>query len=50
MLISSEELRPRAEACIHVSVEWILEVPVLKRVKSFLESNGFSCPATSPST
>src|SRR4029434_1378056 len=48
VLISSEGLSPRSEPCIHVSVEWIPEVPVLEQVKSFLESNGFSCPSDQP--
>lgn len=48
VLISSEGLRPRAEPCIHVNVGWIPEVPVFKQVKSFLESNGFSCPSDEP--
>ena len=48
VLIATEGLRPRAEPCIHVSVEWIPDVPVLEQVKSFLESNGFSCPSDQP--
>ena len=48
VLIGTEGLRPRAEPCIHVSVEWIPEVIVLGQIKSFLESNGFSCPTDQP--
>jgi peptide/nickel transport system permease protein len=48
VLIESEGLRPRAEPCIHVSVAWIPNVPVLSTVESFLESNGFSCPSDQP--
>jgi peptide/nickel transport system permease protein len=48
VLIESEGLRPRAEPCIHVSVAWIPNVPVLGTVESFLESNGFSCPSDQP--
>ena len=48
VLISSEGLRPRTEPCIHLSVNWIPDVPVLSTVESFLESNGFSCPSDQP--
>ena len=48
VLIGTEGLRPRAEPCIHLSVEWIPEVVVLGQIKSFLESNGFSCPTDEP--
>ena len=48
VLIASEGLRPRAEPCIHLSVSWIPDVPVLRQAESFLESNGFSCPSDRP--
>ena len=48
VLIGTEGLRPRAEPCIHLSVEWIPDVIVLGQIKSFLESNGFSCPTDEP--
>ena len=48
VLISTEGLRPRAEPCIHLSVNWIPDVPVLRTAESFLESNGFSCPSDEP--
>jgi peptide/nickel transport system permease protein len=48
VLIATEGLQPRAEPCIHVSVAWIPDVPVLRTVESFLESNGFSCPSDEP--
>jgi peptide/nickel transport system permease protein len=48
LLGGEAELRPRAEPCIHLSVGWIPEVPVLGQVKSFLEANGFSCPSDQP--
>jgi peptide/nickel transport system permease protein len=48
VLIATEGLRPRAEPCIHVDVNWIPDVPVLSTVESFLESNGFSCPSDEP--
>ncbi len=44
VLIQTQGLRPRAEPCIHVNVDWIPDVPVLSTVEGFLESNGFSCP------
>jgi peptide/nickel transport system permease protein len=48
VLIATEGLRPRAEPCIHVDVNWIPDVPVLSTAESFLESNGFSCPSDEP--
>lgn len=48
VLIATESLRPRAEPCIHLSVNWIPDVPVLNTAESFLESNGFSCPSDEP--
>jgi peptide/nickel transport system permease protein len=48
VLLESQGLRPRAEPCIHVSVGWIPDVPVLSRLESFLEANGFSCPSDEP--
>jgi ABC-type dipeptide/oligopeptide/nickel transport system permease subunit len=36
--------RPRTEPCIHVSANWIPDVPVLRSAEGFLEANGFSCP------
>jgi peptide/nickel transport system permease protein len=48
VLIDSEGLRPRAEPCIHLSVNWIPDVPVLSIAESFLENNGFSCPSDQP--
>jgi peptide/nickel transport system permease protein len=48
VLIATEGLRPRAEPCIHVNVDWIPDVPVLSTVEAFLESNGFSCPPDEP--
>lgn len=36
--------RPRTEPCIHVSANWIPDVPVLRTAESFMEANGFSCP------
>ena len=48
VLIATEGLRPRAEPCIHVNVDWIPDVAVLSTVESFLESNGFSCPSDEP--
>ncbi|MFO7280972.1 MAG: ABC transporter permease [Thermoanaerobacterales bacterium] len=48
VLIATEGLRPRAEPCIHLSVDWIPDVPVLSRAESFLEANGFSCPSDRP--
>jgi peptide/nickel transport system permease protein len=48
VLIESEGLRPRTEPCIHLSVDWIPDVPVLRQVERFLEVNGFSCPSGEP--
>ena len=48
VLIATEGLEPRTEPCIHVSVAWILDVPVLRTVESFLESNGFACLSDEP--
>ncbi len=48
VLLQTEGLRPRSEPCIHVSVGWIPDVPVLNTVESFLGSNGFSCPSEEP--
>jgi peptide/nickel transport system permease protein len=48
VLIETEGLRPRAEPCIHVSLGWIPDVPVLEQVERFGESNGFSCPSDEP--
>jgi peptide/nickel transport system permease protein len=48
VLIETEGLRPRSEPCIHVSVNWIPDVPVLSTFESFLESNGFSCSPDEP--
>ena len=48
VLIESEGLAPRTEPCIHVSVAWIPDLPVLRTVEGFLESNGFSCPSSEP--
>jgi peptide/nickel transport system permease protein len=48
VLIESEGLAPRTEPCIHVSVNWIPDVPVLSTLESFLESNGFSCSPSEP--
>jgi peptide/nickel transport system permease protein len=48
VLIESEGLQPRTEPCIHLSVNWIPDVPVLSTVESFLESNGFSCSPSEP--
>jgi peptide/nickel transport system permease protein len=48
VLIESEGLRPRAEPCIHVSVDWIPNLPAFRQVERFLEVNGFSCPGDEP--
>jgi len=48
VLIETEGLRPRSEPCIHLSVNWIPDVPVLSTLESFLESNGFSCSPSEP--
>ena len=48
VLIESEGLRPRTEPCIHVSMNWIPDVPVLRQVERFLEVNGFSCTGGQP--
>ena len=48
VLIETEGLRPRTEPCIHVSVNWIPNVPVLRTAESFLEANGFSCSSDQP--
>jgi peptide/nickel transport system permease protein len=48
VLIESEGLAPRTEPCIHLSVNWIPDVPVLSTLESFLESNGFSCSPSEP--
>ena len=48
VLIDTEDLRPRAEPCIHVSVNWIPDLPVFRQVERFLEVNGFSCPSDEP--
>jgi peptide/nickel transport system permease protein len=48
VLIATEGLRPRAEPCIHVNVNWIPDVPVFSTAESFLENNGFSCPSDRP--
>jgi peptide/nickel transport system permease protein len=48
VLLDTEGLRPRSEPCVHVSVDWIPDVPVLRTAESFLESNGFSCPSDEP--
>ncbi|HEY8524116.1 MAG TPA: ABC transporter permease [Acidimicrobiales bacterium] len=48
VLIESEGLRPRAEPCIHVNVDWIPNVPVLEQLENFLHANGFSCPSSEP--
>ncbi|HEY3139482.1 MAG TPA: ABC transporter permease [Acidimicrobiales bacterium] len=48
VLIESEGLRPRTEPCIHLSVNWIPDVPVLRQVERFLEVNGFSCSGSQP--
>jgi peptide/nickel transport system permease protein len=48
VLLESQGLRPRAEPCIHVSVNWIPDVPVFSTIESFFESNGFSCPSDEP--
>jgi peptide/nickel transport system permease protein len=48
VLTQTQELRPRAEPCIHVSVNWLPDVPVFEQAENFLESNGFSCPPSTP--
>jgi peptide/nickel transport system permease protein len=48
VLIETEGLRPRSEPCIHVSVDRIPDVPVLRQVERFLEVNGFSCSSGQP--
>jgi peptide/nickel transport system permease protein len=48
VLIESENLRPRTEPCIHVSIDWIPDVPVLRQIERFGEANGFSCPSDEP--
>jgi peptide/nickel transport system permease protein len=48
VLIDSEGLRPRTEPCIHLSVDWIPNVPVFRQVERFLEVNGFSCSSDEP--
>jgi peptide/nickel transport system permease protein len=35
----------RQDACIHMSVSWIPDLPGLTRTENFLESNGFNCSA-----
>ena len=48
VLIETQGLRPRTEPCIHVGVDWIPDVVVLRQVERFLEANGFSCPGSEP--
>ncbi|MGH9187831.1 MAG: ABC transporter permease [Acidimicrobiales bacterium] len=48
VLIETEGLRPRTEPCIHVSMNWTPDVPVLRSVERFAEVNGFSCPSSQP--
>lgn len=48
VLIETEGLRPRTEPCIHMSIDWIPDVPGLRLVERFGEANGFSCPGDEP--
>jgi peptide/nickel transport system permease protein len=48
VLLNTQDVEPREEPCIHLSVAWIPNVPVLSTVESFLENNGFSCPTDRP--
>jgi peptide/nickel transport system permease protein len=48
VLLNTQDVEPREEPCIHVSVNWIPDVPVLSTAESFLENNGFSCPSDRP--
>ncbi|MGH9212317.1 MAG: ABC transporter permease [Acidimicrobiales bacterium] len=48
VLIETEGLRPRSEPCIHVSINWIPDLPVLRQIERFGEANGFSCSSDQP--